>query len=63
MLVPARRAEVEAILKSTGQPYSIAVYGGTNHGFAVRANVSIAVQKVGKEEAFFQAVRWFQAWT
>ena len=63
MLIPTRRVQIEALLKNTTQPYSMTLYGGTSHGFGVRANISIAVQKVGKEEAFNQAVRWFQAWT
>ncbi|KAH7157377.1 dienelactone hydrolase [Dactylonectria estremocensis] len=62
LMSPARRAEVEALLGQTGQPYSLALYGGTSHGFGVRANVSDPQQKFGKEEAFFQAVRFFKAW-
>ncbi|GKT40510.1 hydrolase tropI [Colletotrichum spaethianum] len=62
-LMPAtRRAEIEALLGQTGQPFSIALYGGTSHGFAVRANISDPRQKFGKEEAFFQAVRFFDTW-
>ncbi|TDZ35469.1 Hydrolase tropI [Colletotrichum spinosum] len=62
LMSPARRAEVEALLGATGQPFSLALYGGTSHGFGVRANVSDPRQKFGKEEAFFQAVRFFDAW-
>ncbi|KAK3368508.1 dienelactone hydrolase [Podospora didyma] len=59
MLTPARRAEVEALLKNTTLPYNVALYSGTQHGFGVRANVSDPIQKFGKETAFLQAVRWF----
>lgn len=59
---PSRRFEVESMLNQTAQPYQVALYSGTFHGFGTRANISIPEQKFGKEEAFFQAVRWFKAW-
>lgn len=59
---PARRAEIEAPLEQTGQPFSVALYSGTSHGFGVRADISDPRQKYGKEEAFFQAVRFFDTW-
>ncbi|TGJ84595.1 hypothetical protein E0Z10_g4155 [Xylaria hypoxylon] len=59
---PARRAEIEALLLNTTQPYTLSLYGSVSHGFGVRANVSDPRQKFGKEQAFFQAVRWFDAW-
>ncbi|KAI0379366.1 alpha/beta-hydrolase [Hypomontagnella monticulosa] len=62
MTPPARRAEIDALLKNTSLPYSVALYGGTSHGFGVRANISNPVEKFGKEEAFFQAIRFFGAW-
>jgi len=62
MMPPARRSQIEALLLNTTQPYSFALYGSVNHGFGVRANVSIPRQKFGKEQAFFQAVRWFDTW-
>ena len=62
MMPPARRSEIEALLQNTTLPYQVALYGGTSHGFGVRANVSDPQQRFGKESAFFQAVRWFDAW-
>ncbi|KAH7175391.1 dienelactone hydrolase [Dactylonectria macrodidyma] len=62
LMSPARRAQVEALLQQTGQTYSLALYSGTSHGFGVRANVSDPEQKFGKEEAFYQAVRFFKTW-
>ncbi|KAK5652902.1 hypothetical protein OQA88_9379 [Cercophora sp. LCS_1] len=62
MLNAARRAEVEGLLVKTGLPYQVSLYSGTNHGFGVRANVSVPVQKFGKEGAFLQAVQWFDQW-
>ena len=54
--------QFEGILKNSTNPWSVNVYGGTPHGFAVRANITDPKQKFGKEEAFFQAVRFFQSW-
>ena len=62
MLLSARRSLIEAMLANTSQPYQVNLYGGTSHGFGVRANVSDPEQKFGKEAAFYQAVRWFNAW-
>ncbi|KAK4153580.1 protein AIM2 [Chaetomidium leptoderma] len=57
------RAAAEAVLLETAkqrqQPYQVVLYSGTQHGFAVRADVSDPQQKYAKEEAFLQAVRWF----
>ena len=57
-----KRHQLEGFLKQNKNPYSVALYSGTNHGFGVRANVSNPQEKFGKEEAFFQAVRWFDVW-
>lgn len=63
MMPPARRSEIEALLAgNTTQPYQLNLYGGTSHGFGTRANISDPEQKFGKEAAFYQAVRWFDAW-
>lgn len=47
----------------TGMAYQVSLYSGTEHGFAVRANMSDPKQKFGKETAFLQAVRWFEGWS
>lgn len=60
---PARRSQIEALLQQTKKTYQVSLYSGTSHGFGVRANVSDPVQKFGKETAFLQAVRWFEAWS
>ncbi|OLN96279.1 Protein AIM2-like protein 2 [Colletotrichum chlorophyti] len=57
-----RRVEIENLLLQTKQPYSLALYGGTQHGFATRGDPSDPKQKFGKEEAFYQAVRFFDNW-
>ncbi|WZH48794.1 Alpha/Beta hydrolase protein [Fusarium acuminatum] len=57
-----RQAETDAILTKIGKPFTSVLYSGTNHGFAVRANTSNPQQVFAKEEAFYQAVRFFTAW-
>ncbi|KAH8169344.1 dienelactone hydrolase family protein [Sarocladium implicatum] len=57
-----RRRQIEDLLLEAAQPYEVAVYSGTMHGFGVRANVSDPEQKYGKETAFLQAVHWFESW-
>lgn len=55
----AKRHESEAILAKTGKPYQITVYSGTEHGFSVRGDPKVKLQKFAKEQAFLQAVNWF----
>ncbi|KAH7185399.1 dienelactone hydrolase family-domain-containing protein [Fusarium flagelliforme] len=57
-----RQAETNAILTKIGKPFTSTLYSGTTHGFAVRANASDAQQAFAKDEAFYQAVRFFEAW-
>jgi dienelactone hydrolase len=57
-----RQAETNAILTKIGKPFSSTLYSGTTHGFAVRANTSDPQQAFAKTEAFYQAVRFFEAW-
>lgn len=53
------RHESEDILIKTGQPWQINLFGGVSHGFAVRADLSNKHIKWCKEQAFCQAVVWF----
>jgi dienelactone hydrolase len=46
-------------LIKTGQPYQINLFGGVAHGFAVRGDLSKPLNKYAKEQAFLQAVSWF----
>lgn len=62
MMPASRRTEITNLLQNSGKEYSFAVYGGTQHGFGVRANLTDTRQKFAKEEAFLQAVRWFTVW-
>ncbi|KAI1437082.1 dienelactone hydrolase [Xylaria sp. CBS 124048] len=54
-----KRHESEVILKENGHPYQINLYSGVVHGFAVRADVTQKHIKFAKEQAFYQAVQWF----
>ncbi|GAW13827.1 hypothetical protein ANO14919_032170 [Xylariales sp. No.14919] len=54
-----KRHRSEEILKEVGQPYQINLYSGVVHGFAVRADITKKDQKFAKEQAFIQAVQWF----
>jgi dienelactone hydrolase len=53
------RHESEDILVKTGQPYQINLFSGVVHGFAVRGDLSKPQNKFAKEQAFLQAVAWF----
>lgn len=53
------RYKSEEILKKTGHPYQINLFSGVEHGFAVRGDPKVRVQRFAKEQAFLQAVAWF----
>ncbi|KAK4099018.1 alpha/beta-hydrolase [Parathielavia hyrcaniae] len=55
------RAEAERVLaENAGNvPYQINLYSGTMHGFGVRIDLADPQQRYAKEQAFLQAVRWF----
>lgn len=54
-----KRHKSEEILQKVGQPYQLVLYSQVSHGFAVRCDLSVRVQKWSKEQAFNQAVQWF----
>ncbi|KAJ5239234.1 hypothetical protein N7468_003853 [Penicillium chermesinum] len=56
---PEIRHGTEDILIRTGQPWQINLFSGVSHGFAVRCDLSDPQQKWAKEQAFSQAVSWF----
>ncbi|KAK0707356.1 dienelactone hydrolase [Lasiosphaeris hirsuta] len=56
-----KRHKSEEILKKIGVPYQINLYSGVSHGFAVRGDLSKKLEKYAKEQAFLQAVAWFDA--
>lgn len=52
----------EEILQKRGKPYQITLYSSVAHGFAVRCDLTKKIEKLAKEQAFSQAVQWFDAW-
>lgn len=60
LMPPERRAAIESMLGNTTMPYQLSLYSGVAHGFGVRANVSDQQGKFAKEQAFLQAVNFFQ---
>jgi dienelactone hydrolase len=54
-----KRHRSEEILKKAGYPYQINLFSQVEHGFAVRGDPAIRVQRFAKEQAFLQAVTWF----
>jgi dienelactone hydrolase len=55
----AKRHETEEILKNHTVPYQLFLYSDVEHGFAVKGDLSHAKGKFAKEQAFLQAVYWF----
>ncbi|UNI18050.1 hypothetical protein JDV02_004346 [Purpureocillium takamizusanense] len=54
-----KRHKSEEILAKTGKPWQINLYSDVEHGFAVRGKLEVQAQKFAKEQAFRQAVTWF----
>ncbi|EHK46055.1 hypothetical protein TRIATDRAFT_88567 [Trichoderma atroviride IMI 206040] len=54
-----QRHKAEAILVKTGQPYQITLFSGVAHGFGIRGDPDVRLQRFAKEQAFNQAVAWF----
>ncbi|KAF5003084.1 hypothetical protein FDECE_10343, partial [Fusarium decemcellulare] len=54
-----KRRRSEEILIETGLPFQINLFSGVSHGFAVRGDPNKKVEKFAKEQAFYQAVQWF----
>ena len=59
MFTTAKRHESEEILDSLDVPYQINLFSDVEHGFVVRCDLSKPRQKFAKEQAFSQAVAWF----
>jgi dienelactone hydrolase len=45
-----------------GLPYQINLFSGVAHGFAVRGDPAKKIERWAKEQAFHQAVAWFDQW-
>lgn len=57
-----KRHETERLLKDGKKIYSLHLYSGVEHGFAVRSDISKKHVKFAKEAAFLQHVHWFDHW-
>lgn len=53
------RHKSEGLLVKTGQPYQLTLFSGVEHGFGIRGDPDVRVQKFAREQAFAQAVTWF----
>jgi dienelactone hydrolase len=53
------RHQSEDILVKTQQPYQINLFSGVSHGFAVRGDLTVPQNRFAKEQAFLQALAWF----
>lgn len=56
------RHQTEEILRKKGEVWSIALYSGVSHGFAVRGDPGSEEDSWAMDEAFEQAVRFFRTW-
>jgi len=54
-----KRHKSEEILRNSKLPYQINLYSGVAHGFSVRCDTSKKQERFAKEQAFLQAVQWF----
>jgi len=59
---PPQRAAAEAIFSANNATFQTSLYAGAEHGFAVRTNLTDPKKAFAQESAYFQAVRWFEAW-
>ncbi|OAA44790.1 Dienelactone hydrolase [Metarhizium rileyi] len=57
-----KRYRAEEALRRSKRPFQITVFSGVDHGFAARANPKIKTQCYAKDEAFRQAVAWFDCY-
>ncbi|KAJ4037731.1 hypothetical protein NW761_006187 [Fusarium oxysporum] len=59
-IFPAKkRHDAEKILQMAGKQYQLTLYSRVGHGFAVRCDLSQREQRWAKEQAFYQAIAWF----
>lgn len=57
-----KRHKSEEILAAGGLPYQINLFSQVVHGFAVRCDTTNKIARFAKEQAFLQAVTWFDTW-
>jgi dienelactone hydrolase len=57
-----KRIRAEEILRQNGNVYQINLFSGVSHGFAVTCDLENRRERFGKEQAFKQAVEFFDYW-
>lgn len=62
MMPKEQRREVEDVLSTNDVTWMSTVFGGTEHGFAVRGDLGVQAVRTAKERAFEGAVSWFRTW-
>ncbi|KAH8795045.1 putative hydrolase [Hyaloscypha sp. PMI_1271] len=62
ILPPEKRRQTEDVLTKTGATWMSTVFGGTEHGFSVRGDLTVKDVRLAKEYAFKGAVSWFKNW-
>lgn len=55
-----QRHKSEEILRKTKLEFQISLFSGVHHGFAVRGDPNDKKQLFARDQAFIQAVTWFQ---
>lgn len=56
------RTTIETIFIANNKTYQTSLYADAEHGFAVRTNLTDKKKAFAQESAYFQAVRWLDAW-
>lgn len=59
---PENRTRIEEIFESANKTFQTVLYSNAEHGYAVRTDLTIKQKAFAQESAYFQAVRWFDAW-
>lgn len=56
-----KRYATEKLLRESGQPFQINLFSGVEHGFATRGNPRVKAHRYARDQAFLQAVAWFDS--
>ncbi|KAM0723281.1 hypothetical protein Q7P37_001482 [Cladosporium fusiforme] len=59
---PENRTNIEEIFFDGNKTYQTSLYSNAEHGFAVRTNLTDKQKAFAQEGAYFQAIRWLDAW-
>lgn len=54
-----KRQQTEKLLSEGKTTWQMTLFSGVEHGFSVRGDMNVKVEKFAKEAAFRQAVNWF----